>query len=91
MELAELEREVARLCRQPPTLVCAGPDGRERLMSLRECVRTGSRFIHLARDSLDELLAAELSGDNGEIGLTKEGDASCFEGRKRLTNREGTL
>ena len=32
-------------------------------MSVRECVETGGRFLHVAADDLDKLLGRELGGD----------------------------
>ena len=31
-------------------------------MSVRECVTTGSVYVHIVADELDELLSAELGG-----------------------------
>lgn len=81
MDLTELKREIERLRGRPLTLVCRTPEGRERVMGLDECVRTGSRYLYLARDELDAVLCAALSGDTGEIGLP----AAPGGERKRLT------
>lgn len=62
MTIAELEQRIAALRSRPLLLVCRTPRGKEQVMSLRECVKTGSVFLHVAADELDKLLAAELGG-----------------------------
>lgn len=60
MTIAELEQRIAELRSTPLLLVCRDRKGREKVMTLAECRRTGSIFIHVAVDDLDALLAAEL-------------------------------
>lgn len=60
MTIDELEKMVEKLRSRPLLLLCKTPKGKEKLMTLEECRRTGSRYIHLAADDLDRLLAAEL-------------------------------
>lgn len=62
MSIEELERQVAALRSRPLLLICRTPSGKERLMTIRECSATGSTYIHVAADELDELLARELGG-----------------------------
>lgn len=64
MTIEELERRIAELRSRPLLLVCRTSRGKEQTMSLRECVKTGSTFLHIAADDLDALLSAELSVDN---------------------------
>lgn len=61
--IAELERKIAVLRSRPLALLCRTPKGKERVMTVRECVDTGSVYIHIAADELDALLGAELGGD----------------------------
>lgn len=60
MEIAELEKAIAEMRSRPLLLVCRDRKGREKVMTLAECRRTGSVFLHIAADDLDKLLAAEL-------------------------------
>ena len=64
MEIKELEQRIAELRSRPLLLVCRDRKGREKVMTLEECRRTGSVFLHVAADDLDKLLGAELGGDN---------------------------
>ena len=63
MTAAELEKSIAELRSRSLLLVCRTPKGREKVMTLEECRRTGSTYIHVAVDDLDALLSAELGGD----------------------------
>ena len=60
MTIAELEQRIAELRSRTLLLVCRDRKGREKVMTLAECRRTGSVYIHVAADDLDALLAAEL-------------------------------
>lgn len=62
MSVEELEEQVAELRRRPLMVLCRTASGRERIMTIRECVDTRSTYIHVAADELDALLAAELGG-----------------------------
>ena len=46
----------------PPHDDLPHPEREERPMTARECATTGSTYIHVAADELDELLARELGG-----------------------------
>lgn len=63
MTIEELERRIAELRSRPLLLVCRDRKGRERIMTLEECRRTSSVYIHIAADDLDALLSAELGGN----------------------------
>ena len=63
MTIDELEMEIKRLRTRPLMIVCRMPDGTEAAMSVRECVETGGRFLHVAADDLDKLLGQELGRD----------------------------
>lgn len=63
MTIVELEQQIAELRSRPLLLVCRNGKGRERIMTLEECRRTGSVYIHIAADDLDTLLLAELGGN----------------------------
>ena len=56
----ELERRIADLRSRPMKLVCRDKSGRQRIMTPAECRRTGSTYIHVVANDLDELLSAEL-------------------------------
>ena len=62
MTVEELENHVEKLRTGPLLLICRTPAGKEKAMSLRECMETGSRFLHVAVDELDDLLERELGG-----------------------------
>ena len=68
MTNAELEQRIAELRRRPLLLVCRDRKGLEKVMTVEECRRTGSAFLHVAADDLDALLGAELGGDNLPVG-----------------------
>ena len=63
MATEELNRQIAQLRSQPLLVVCRTPKGREQVMTLEECRRTGSIYIHVAANDLDELLSGELGGE----------------------------
>lgn len=60
MTLAELEKSIETMRSRPLLLLCRTPAGQEREMSVRECVASGSAYIHAVMDDLDSLLACEL-------------------------------
>lgn len=60
MTIAELEQRILELRSRPLLLVCRDRKGREKVMTLEECRRTGSVYVHVAADDLDVLLEAEL-------------------------------
>lgn len=60
MTLEEMEKAIAELRSRPLLLVCRDRKGREKVMTLAECRRTGSVYVHVAADDLDALLSAEL-------------------------------
>lgn len=55
MCIDELERQISELRARPLLLVCRTPAGKEKAMSVRECIETGSCFLHVVADNLDEL------------------------------------
>lgn len=66
MTIAELEQRIAELRSRPLLVVCWDRKGREKVMTLEECRRTGSVFLHVAADDLDALLSAELGGESAQ-------------------------
>lgn len=62
MTMNELDQRIAELRARPLRLLCQTPKGRKQIMTPQECRRTGSRYIHVVIDDLDQLLAAELGG-----------------------------
>ena len=63
MRIDELEKRIAELRSRPLELVCLDKKGRRKIMTPEECRRTGSVYIHIAANDLDELLSAELGRD----------------------------
>lgn len=64
MDIDELEYRAAQLLARPLALVCRTPRGKKQVMSIRECLETDSRYIHVAvPDELDILLEQELGGE----------------------------
>ena len=67
MTVKELEKRIAKIRSRPLILLCRTADGREKKMTVEECVNTGAAFIHVIMgndlDDLDKLLEYEL----GEI------------------------
>ena len=63
MSILELESRVAEIQAKPLQLVCVTPKGKRRVMTIRECMETGAKFVHIVVDDLDALLGAELGGD----------------------------
>lgn len=56
----ELERKVAELRKKPLKIFCERPNGHTAVMTITECVRTGSRYISLAENDIDALLSEHL-------------------------------
>ena len=71
MTVEELEKQVEKLRTGPLLLVCRTPAGKEKAMSIRECMETGSRFLHVAADELDNLLEQELGGRTGAASAAR--------------------
>lgn len=76
----KLEQQVAELRSRPLMVLCKTPDGKEKVMCLEERHRTGSRYIHVAANDLDQLLSAALedrhipkSGENARKCQHKKG------------------
>lgn len=63
MTIDALEQAVAQIRNKPLLLVCVLPTGKTCTATIRECLATGGRFLHIANDELDALLGAELGGD----------------------------
>lgn len=60
MTVLEIEKRIANIRGKPLLLVCRTPKGKVCRMNVRECIETGSAFLHVAADELDELLEQEL-------------------------------
>lgn len=56
MTVLEIEKRIADIRGKPLLLVCRTPKGKVCCMSVRECLETGSSFLHIAADELDEML-----------------------------------
>ena len=63
MSILELENRVAEIRGRPLQLVCVTRKGKRRVMTIRECAESKSKFLHVVVDDLDKLLGAELGGD----------------------------
>lgn len=68
MTIVELEQRIAELRSNPLLLVCRDRKGREKVMTLEECRRTGSVYVRVVVDDLDVLLEAELGGEPVQFG-----------------------
>lgn len=62
MTASELDRQIALLRSRPLAVLARTAMGKEQVMSVQECRESGSMFLHVIADDLDELLAAELGG-----------------------------
>lgn len=56
----ELEKRIAQLRARPLKLLCRTQGGKIQVMTVRECVETRSRFIHIVADDIDRLLEDEM-------------------------------
>ena len=52
----DLERKIEAIRAKPLKLLCKTPRGTEEIMSVRDCVRSGSRYICIIANELDTLL-----------------------------------
>lgn len=56
MTQIELEKRIAEIRSKPLMVVCKTCSGFTSVMSVQDCIKTGSQFIHIAADELDVLL-----------------------------------
>ena len=56
----ELEQKVAELHAKPLKVLCQKPDGKKAIMTVHDCIHTGSRYISIVEDEIDDLLAKYL-------------------------------
>lgn len=63
MTLEELDRSITELRARPLRLLCRTPRGKERVMTPEECHRSGSTYIHVIADDLDDLLSEALAAE----------------------------
>lgn len=56
MTQIELEKRIAEIRSKPLMVVCKTRTGFISVMSVQDCIKTGSQFIHIAADELDVLL-----------------------------------
>lgn len=71
MTLLELEKKIARLRSAPLLIMCRTPQGIDRVMTVEECIETGSVFLHIVADDIDAILAAEFPGRDETAFLEK--------------------
>lgn len=71
MTLEQIEAEAARIRGQPVKIMCLGQDSKQHILTIAECVRTGSRYIHVVDDALDKFLDDTLGGDSDPIERQK--------------------
>ena len=56
----KLEKEARRTLKKPLLVVCRTKDGRHKTMTIKECIESKAKYVHLAFDELDELLCDRL-------------------------------
>ena len=56
----ELERKIAELHARPLKVFCQRQDGSTAIMTVHDCIQTGSSYISIAADELDALLSKYL-------------------------------
>lgn len=81
MTIDELERRVEKLRSRPLMILCKTPEGLERVMTVRECCQTGSRYICINASSLDTLLATAL--EDRDIPKSVENARKCQQKKGR--------
>ena len=67
MDILELENKVAQLRARPLQMICLTKRGEKRVMTVRQCVESKAKYLHIVADELDILLVRELGGDNERI------------------------
>lgn len=86
MTLAELEKNIEMMRSRPLILLCRAPGGEERKMSVKDCIASGSTYIHVVADELDSLLACEL-GQQRSGGIIHEESCIYAGGIKKNRTR----
>ena len=70
-KLEALEERIAAIRSRPLVLLCRTPSGEEKPMSVAECVKTGSVYLHTVigadLDDLDALLASALKNISSSL------------------------
>ena len=64
MSIDEIERAVQAIRAKPLQLIGITPTGERCIMSVRQCVKSKAKYLHIVADELDELLGAALGGDS---------------------------
>ena len=64
MQYQEIERNITELRARPLVLLCRTPEGKEKSMTVRECISSRSSYIRVVADDLDALLAVCLDGSS---------------------------
>ena len=67
MEIDEIERAVQVIRTRPLQMICLTKKGERRIMTVRQCVESKAKYLHIVADELDALLGVELGGDNERI------------------------
>ena len=57
MLLEDIELKIAKIRAKPLKILCRRPDGITTVMSVPQCVKSGSAYICIVEDELDGLLA----------------------------------
>ena len=73
--MTDLQERVQHLRARPLLLLCRTPKGKEQTMTLEECRRTGSAYIHIVADDLDQLLSAALNARAAAPGRAEAGNS----------------
>lgn len=88
MNIDEIERAVQAIRAKPLQLIGITPTGERCIMSVRQCVESKAKYLHIVADELDALLGVELGGDADEIAenrrfpQTKGGEALSNQQKK---------
>lgn len=61
--MVDLESQIAVMRKKPLLVLARTVKGYDRIMTVQECADTGSTYLHIVANELDELLAAALSGE----------------------------
>ena len=67
MEIDEIERAVQVIRARPLQMLCLTKKGERRVMTVRQCVESKAKYLHIVADELDAFLGKALGGDNEQI------------------------
>lgn len=67
MTIEEIETEANRIRAGPLMVLCRTREGKERVLTIGECIESRSQFVHVVVDELDKFLGRELGGDSEPV------------------------